>query len=47
MIVPHRYACKSSKWIRGLEFTAEDRAGYWEQRGYHMYGDPVREQRFG
>ena len=47
MIVPHLYAWKSSKWIRGLEFTAEDRAGYWEQRGYHMYGDPVREQRFG
>jgi DMSO/TMAO reductase YedYZ molybdopterin-dependent catalytic subunit len=20
--------------------------GFWEQNGYHMYGDPWREQRF-
>ncbi len=46
MIVPHLYAWKSAKWIRGLEFAAEDRAGYWEERGYHMYADPFREQRF-
>ena len=47
MIVPHLYAWKSAKWIRGLEFVAADQAGYWEERGYHMYGDPAREQRFG
>lgn len=47
MIVPHLYAWKSSKWIRGLEFVDRDRPGFWEERGYHMYGDPVREQRFG
>lgn len=47
MVVPHLYAWKSSKWIRGLEFVEHDRAGYWENRGYHMYGDPSREQRFG
>lgn len=47
MIIPHLYAWKSSKWIRGLEFAGRDRAGYWEERGYHMYGDPFREQRFG
>lgn len=46
MIVPHLYAWKSSKWIRGLEFVDRDRPGFWEERGYHMYGDPVREQRF-
>ncbi len=46
MVVPHLYAWKSAKWIRGLEFVTEDRAGFWEQRGYHMYGDPKREQRF-
>ena len=46
MIVPHLYAWKSSKWLRGLEFADSDRPGYWEQRGYHMYGDPTREQRF-
>lgn len=47
MVVPHLYAWKSAKWIRGLEFTDMDTAGYWEERGYHMYGDPAREQRFG
>ncbi len=46
MVVPHLYAWKSAKWIRGLEFVAHDRAGFWEQRGYHMYGDPFREERF-
>ena len=46
MIVPHLYAWKSAKWIRGLEFAAHDRAGFWERRGYHMYGDPFREERF-
>jgi DMSO/TMAO reductase YedYZ molybdopterin-dependent catalytic subunit len=24
----------------------EDAPGYWEQRGYHLYGDPWREQRY-
>jgi DMSO/TMAO reductase YedYZ molybdopterin-dependent catalytic subunit len=22
-----------------------DRPGFWERNGYHMYGDPFREQR--
>ena len=30
----------------GLRFTARDEAGFWELRGYHMYGDPWREQRY-
>jgi DMSO/TMAO reductase YedYZ molybdopterin-dependent catalytic subunit len=46
LIVPHLYAWKSVKWVRGLEFTDHDVAGFWEQNGYHMYGDPFREQRF-
>lgn len=46
LVVPHLYAWKSAKWIRGLEFLAEDAPGYWEQRGYHRYGDPWREQRY-
>ena len=24
----------------------EDRRGFWEQNGYHSYGDPWTEQRF-
>jgi DMSO/TMAO reductase YedYZ molybdopterin-dependent catalytic subunit len=47
LIVPHLYAWKSVKWLRGLEFLDRDHAGFWEQNGYHMYGDPWREQRFG
>jgi len=46
LIVPHLYAWKSVKWVRGLEFMADDRGGYWENIGYHMYGDPFREERF-
>lgn len=46
LIVPHLYAWKSAKWVRSLDFVAEDRAGFWEQVGYHMYGDPFREQRY-
>jgi DMSO/TMAO reductase YedYZ molybdopterin-dependent catalytic subunit len=46
LLVPHLYFWKSAKWIKGLRFTARDEAGFWEQRGYHMYGDPWREQRY-
>ena len=44
--VPHLYLWKSAKWIRGIELMAADRPGFWERNGYHMYGDPFREQRF-
>jgi DMSO/TMAO reductase YedYZ molybdopterin-dependent catalytic subunit len=46
LIVPHLYAWKSVKWVRGVEFLDHDAPGFWEQNGYHMYGDPWREQRF-
>ena len=46
LLVPHLYAWKSCKWIRGLIFMDEDKAGYWEERGYHMRGDPFGEERF-
>lgn len=46
-IVPLLYAWKSAKWIGGIELLSEDRAGFWERNGYHMYGDPWKEQRFG
>lgn len=46
LIVPHLYAWKSVKWVRGIEFLDHDTPGFWEQNGYHMYGDPWREQRF-
>ena len=46
LIVPHLYAWKSVKWLRRLEFLDRDVPGFWEQNGYHMYGDPWKEQRF-
>lgn len=46
LLVPHLYFWKSAKWLKGLRFTQQDTAGFWELRGYHMYGDPWREQRF-
>ena len=46
LVVPKLYGWKSAKWVRGIEFLPHDRAGFWEQNGYHMYGDPFKEQRF-
>jgi DMSO/TMAO reductase YedYZ molybdopterin-dependent catalytic subunit len=47
LIVPQLYAWKSAKWISGVEFSATDKPGYWEQAGYHNQGDPWTEERFG
>jgi DMSO/TMAO reductase YedYZ molybdopterin-dependent catalytic subunit len=47
LIVPKLYAWKSAKWLGGLEFLKSDKAGFWERNGYHMNGDPWREERFG
>jgi len=47
LIVPRLYAWKSAKWLSGVEFLADDRAGFWERNGYHMHGDPWTEERFG
>ena len=46
LLVPHLYFWKSAKWVNGLQFTPRDEAGFWELRGYHMRGDPWKEQRF-
>jgi DMSO/TMAO reductase YedYZ molybdopterin-dependent catalytic subunit len=46
LLVPHLYFWKSAKWVRGLELLDVDQPGFWETYGYHMYGDPWREQRY-
>ncbi len=46
LLVPHLYFWKSAKWVRGLRLMDEDEPGFWEALGYHMYGDPWREQRY-
>src|SRR3954454_12210051 len=45
IVVPHLYFWKSAKWVRGLELLERDGPGFWERNGYHMYGDPFKEQR--
>jgi DMSO/TMAO reductase YedYZ molybdopterin-dependent catalytic subunit len=45
IVIPHLYFWKSAKWVRELELVDRDRPGFWERNGYHMYGDPFREQR--
>ena len=46
LLVPHLYFWKSAKWVRGLDLLPQDEPGFWEQLGYHDYGDPWREQRY-
>ncbi len=44
LLVPHLYFWKSAKWVRRLRFMPTDAPGFWEERGYHIYGDPWRER---
>jgi DMSO/TMAO reductase YedYZ molybdopterin-dependent catalytic subunit len=46
MLVPHLYFWKSAKWVNGLTLMLHDKHGFWEDLGYHDYGDPWREQRY-
>ena len=40
LIIPQLYAWKSAKWVRGVRFLSADQAGFWEEGGYHMRGNP-------
>lgn len=44
LMVP--YLWKGAKWLRGLEFMAHDRPGFWEQAGYNNQADVWKEERF-
>ena len=46
LLVPLLYFWKSAKWVTGLDLMTHDRHGFWEELGYHDYGDPWREQRY-
>jgi DMSO/TMAO reductase YedYZ molybdopterin-dependent catalytic subunit len=46
LVVPHLYAWKSVKWVRGFMLLDHERLGFWERNGYHAYGDPWKEQRY-
>jgi len=47
LIVPQLYAWKSAKWLAAIELMDHDRPGFWERNGYHLHGDPWREERYG
>ncbi len=46
-MIPQLYFWKSAKWINAIEFVPDNRPGFWEMYGYHMHGDPWREERYG
>jgi DMSO/TMAO reductase YedYZ molybdopterin-dependent catalytic subunit len=46
LVIPRLYAWKSAKYVYGVKFMIENRPGYWELRGYHIHGDPWKEERF-
>ena len=41
------YLWKGAKWLRALEFLAQDRPGFWERAGYHNNADVWKEERYG
>jgi DMSO/TMAO reductase YedYZ molybdopterin-dependent catalytic subunit len=46
MITPKLYAWKGAKWIRKIEFLAEDDKGFWEVRGYSNTAEPWFNDRY-
>lgn len=46
LVVPHLYAWKGPKWVRGIEYLTGNRRGFWEERGYHNVGEVWTEQRY-
>lgn len=46
LVVPKKYAYKSAKWVRKLQFTAKQELGFWEIRGYSNTADPWKEERY-
>ena len=46
LVVPSLYFWKSAKWVRAFEFLDVDAPGFWEVNGYHLRGDPWKEERY-
>ena len=46
MTTPKLYAWKGTKWIRKIEFLAEDQKGFWEVRGYSNSAEPWFKDRY-
>ena len=46
LLVPHLYFWKSAKWVAGLRMMDHNEPGFWEMNGYHIRGDPWKEERY-
>ncbi|MFM9864218.1 MAG: sulfite oxidase-like oxidoreductase [Alphaproteobacteria bacterium] len=46
IVIPRYYFWKSAKWVKRIEFSRDDKPGFWETRGYHNLGDPWLEERY-
>jgi DMSO/TMAO reductase YedYZ molybdopterin-dependent catalytic subunit len=46
IVIPRYYFWKSAKWVKRIEFSRDDKPGFWEERGYHNVGDPWNEERY-
>jgi DMSO/TMAO reductase YedYZ molybdopterin-dependent catalytic subunit len=46
MITPKLYAWKGTKWLRRVEFLAQDKKGFWEIRGYSNSAEPWFNDRY-
>lgn len=46
LVIPHLYSFKGPKWFRGWEYLTRMRRGFWEERGYHVVGDPWTGNRY-
>jgi DMSO/TMAO reductase YedYZ molybdopterin-dependent catalytic subunit len=46
LLVPHLYFWKSAKWVAGLTIMEDNEPGFWEENGYHIRGDPFKEERY-
>ena len=40
------YFWKGGKWLRALEFRADDQRGFWERNGYNNEAEAFKEQRY-
>jgi DMSO/TMAO reductase YedYZ molybdopterin-dependent catalytic subunit len=46
VIIPKLYAWKGAKFVKEIDFLAEDKLGFWEVRGYSNQADPFKEERY-
>ncbi|MSP29938.1 MAG: sulfite oxidase-like oxidoreductase [Acetobacteraceae bacterium] len=46
ILIPRLYLWKSAKWVCRIEFSAADKPGFWEVRGYNNNADPWMEERY-